>query len=344
MKVAIITDTHWCARKSSKVFQDYFELFYKDVFFPTLEQYGIDTVIHMGDAFDSRKSIDLSGLEWTKRVVLDPLSKYDVTLITGNHDCALKNSNRINSPDLLLKEYKNIKTYSEPTEINIGGLDILLLPWINQENEEKTFKLIEKTTCKCAMGHLELAGFRVNKQIVMEHGLESKLFAKFSKVFSGHYHTRSTDGKVFYLGNPYEMFWSDVKDERGFTIFDTETLEHTPINNPNRLFYNIYYNNDNYQTFDAREYENKVVKVIVRKKDNPTKFDKFIDKLYASNVTELKIVENFDISEISEFELDESEDTLTILNKYVDDSEINLDRNKIKNILKEIYQESCEMV
>ena len=344
MKVAIITDTHWCARKSSKVFQDYFELFYKDVFFPTLEQYGIDTVIHMGDAFDSRKSIDLSGLEWTKRVVLDPLSKYDVTLITGNHDCALKNSSRINSPDLLLKEYKNIKTYSEPTEINIGGLDILLLPWINQENEEKTFKLIEKTTCKCAMGHLELAGFRVNKQIVMEHGLESKLFAKFSKVFSGHYHTRSTDGKVFYLGNPYEMFWSDVKDERGFTIFDTETLEHTPINNPNRLFYNIYYNNDNYQTFDAREYENKVVKVIVRKKDNPTKFDKFIDKLYASNVTELKIVENFDISEISEFELDESEDTLTILNKYVDDSEINLDRNKIKNILKEIYQESCEMV
>ena len=121
MKVAIITDTHWCARKSSKVFQNYFELFYKNVFFPTLEQYGITTVIHMGDAFDSRKSIDLSGLEWTKRVVLEPLSKYDVTLITGNHDCALKNSNRINSPDLLLKEYTNIKTYSEPTEINIGG-------------------------------------------------------------------------------------------------------------------------------------------------------------------------------------------------------------------------------
>jgi len=344
MKIAIITDTHWCARKSSKVFQDYFELFYKNVFFPTLEQYGIDTVIHMGDAFDSRKSIDLSGLEWTKRVVLDPLSKYDVTLITGNHDCALKNSNRINSPDLLLKEYKNIKTYSEPIEVNIGGLDILLLPWINQENEEKTFKLIEKTTSKCAMGHLELSGFRVNKQIVMEHGLESKLFAKFSKVFSGHYHTRSTDGKVFYLGNPYEMFWSDVKDERGFTIFDTETLEHIHINNPNRLFYNIYYDNSNYQTFDTREYENKVVKVIVRKKDDPKKFDKFIDKLYSSNINELKIVENFQTSEFGEDEVNETEDTLTILNKYVEESDVNLDKSKIKNILKQIYQESCEMV
>jgi hypothetical protein len=194
------------------------------------------------------------------------------------------------------------------------------------------------------MGHLELAGFRVNKQIVMEHGLESKLFAKFSKVFSGHYHTRSTDGKVFYLGNPYEMFWSDVKDERGFTIFDTETLEHIHINNPNRLFYNIYYDNSNYQTFDTREYENKVVKVIVRKKDDPKKFDKFIDKLYSSNINELKIVENFQTSDFGEDEVNETEDTLTILNKYVEESDVNLDKSKIKNILKQIYQESCEMV
>jgi hypothetical protein len=194
------------------------------------------------------------------------------------------------------------------------------------------------------MGHLELAGFRVNKQIVMEHGLESKLFAKFSKVFSGHYHTRSTDGKVFYLGNPYEMFWSDVKDERGFTIFDTETLEHFHIDNPNRLFYNIYYDNSNYQTFDTREYENKIVKVIVRKKDDPKKFDKFIDKLYSSNITELKIIENFQTSEFEENEINENEDTLTILNKYVQESDVSLDKSRIKNILKQIYQESCEMV
>jgi len=174
--------------------------------------------------------------------------------------------------------------------------------------------------------------------------LESKLFAKFSKVFSGHYHTRSTDGKVFYLGNPYEMFWSDVKDERGFTIFDTETLEHFHIDNPNRLFYNIYYDNSNYQTFDTREYENKIVKVIVRKKDDPKKFDKFIDKLYSSNITELKIIENFQTSEFEENEINENEDTLTILNKYVQESDVSLDKSRIKNILKQIYQESCEMV
>ena len=52
MKIAIITDTHMGARKGSTHLHDYFELFYKNVFFPTLEENGIDTIIHMGDVFD----------------------------------------------------------------------------------------------------------------------------------------------------------------------------------------------------------------------------------------------------------------------------------------------------
>ena len=63
MRVAVITDTHYGARKGSKHLHDYFEKFYKDIFFPTLEKEGIETVIHMGDIFDSRKSIDLQSLE-----------------------------------------------------------------------------------------------------------------------------------------------------------------------------------------------------------------------------------------------------------------------------------------
>ena len=47
MKVAIITDTHYGARKGSKYLHDYFEKFYDDVFFPTLEAEGIDTVLSL---------------------------------------------------------------------------------------------------------------------------------------------------------------------------------------------------------------------------------------------------------------------------------------------------------
>jgi DNA repair exonuclease SbcCD nuclease subunit len=344
MRIAIITDTHYGARKGSKLFHDYFELFYKNVFFPTLEQYGIDTVIHMGDAFDSRKSIDYQSLEWAKRVVFEPLKNYQVHMIVGNHDSYYKNTNNTNSPQLLLKDYPNIQTYSDPSEIRVGNLDILLLPWICSENEEKTLKMIKKTKAKVAMGHLELQGFRVNSQIIMEHGLEANIFKDFSRVFSGHYHTRSNNGNVFYLGNPYQMFWTDVNDTRGFTIFDTETLEHIAIDNPYRMFYNIYYEDTNYQTFDTREYENKIVKVVVRKKSDTKKFEKFIDKLYSSNIAELKIIENFDIQEPEDFEAFESEDTISILNRYIQEAEINLDKSTIQKMMQEIYQEACELV
>jgi DNA repair exonuclease SbcCD nuclease subunit len=343
MKVAIITDTHYGCKKGSKYIHDYFELFYKNVFFPALKEYNVEAVIHMGDAFDSRKSIDYQSLEWSKRVVFDPLKKYEVHMIIGNHDTYYKNTNNINSPQLLLQTYSNIKTYSDPTEISVGGLKILLLPWINSENEEKTLKMIQKTSSKIAMGHLECQGFRVNRQLVMEHGLDSNIFKNFTKVFSGHYHTRSNNGCVFYLGNPYEMYWTDVNDTRGFHIFDTETLEHTSINNPYKLFYNIYYEDTPYQMFDATEYQNKIVKVIVRKKSKPKDFEKFIDKLYNVGIQELKIIENFEIQESEDFKVDEDENTLAILNRYIDDSEFNFDKSTIKNILQDLYKQASQV-
>ena len=344
MKIGIYTDSHYGAKKGSKHLHDYFELFYKNVFFPALEEHGVETVIHMGDAFDSRKSIDYQSLEWAKRVVFDPLKKYDVHMIVGNHDCYYKNTNNVNSPALLLKDYPNIKTYSSPTNTKVGGIDMTFIPWICSENYDETLKVIQKSKAKIAMGHLELKGFRVNKHLVMEeHGLEANLFSNFTKVFSGHYHTRSDNGRIFYLGNPYEMYWTDVNDTRGFHIFDTETLEHAPINNPYKLFYNIYYEDTPHQMFDATEYQNKIVKVIVRKKSKPKDFEKFIDKLYSIGVQELKIIENFEIQESEDFKVDEDENTLSILNRYIDDSEFNFDKIVIKNILQDLYQQASQV-
>lgn len=343
MKVAIITDTHYGARKGSKHLHDYFELFYDNVFFPALEEHNVGAVIHMGDAFDSRKSIDYQSLEWSKRVVFDRLAKYETHMIIGNHDCYYKNTNDVNSPELLLQTYPNITTYSSPTEVEIDNLKVLFIPWINAENFEDTVSCIKATSSVCAMGHLELNGFRAHRGHVMEDGMDCELFEKFTTVFSGHYHTRSDNGKIFYLGNPYEMFWNDVNDPRGFHIFDTDDLTLTQINNPYKLFYNIYYEDTPYQMFDASEYENKIVKVIVRKKSNPRSFEKFIDKLYITGVQDLKIVENFEIQESEDFEIDEEENTLSILNRYIEEAEMEFDKNIIKNIFQDLYKQACEV-
>ena len=346
MKVAIITDQHFGARKNSKLFHDYFLKFYNEVFFPRLEEEGVTTVVDMGDTFDSRKGIDFSALSWAKNNYYDRLRDMGVTVhtIVGNHTAYYKNTNEVNAVDLLLREYDNVKVYSKCEEVLLDKLKVLFIPWINAENYQSTVESVKVSTSVCAMGHLELNGFRAHRGHIMEEGLACDLFEKFDKVFSGHFHTRSDDGRIFYLGNPYEMFWNDANDKRGFTIFDTDTLKWEYVNNPNRMFYNIYYEDTNYQTFDTREYENKIVKVIVRKKSDLKKFEKFIDKLYASGVFELKVVENFQFQESEEFEAFESEDTLSILNRYIEESEINLEKSTIQRIVQEVYQEACEMI
>ena len=345
MKVAIITDQHFGCRKNSKLFHDYFLKFYNEIFFPTLEEQGITTVVDMGDTFDSRKGIDFSALSWAKDNYYDRLCDMgvDVHTIVGNHTAYYKNTNQVNAVDLLLREYLNVIVYSEPTEVVLDKLKVLFIPWINNENFENTVSCIKASSSVCAMGHLELNGFRAHRGHVMEDGMDCELFEKFSHVFSGHYHTRSNDGKIFYLGNPYEMFWNDVNDTRGFHIFDTETLEHTPVNNPFQMFHNVYYEDTPYQMIDTTKYENKIVKVIVRKKTNLKQFEKFIDKLYSSNIAELKVVENFLLVENEEFEAEESEDTMSILNRYIQEAEVDFDKSTITKILQEVYREACEV-
>ena len=345
MKVAIITDQHFGARKSSKFFHDYFKKFYDNVFFPYLKEHKITTIVNMGDTFDNRRNIDISSLEWAKVNYFDRLREMGITIHTviGNHDIYYKNTNDVSSVSLLLKEYDNVIIYPETQEIKLGRLKILLVPWINQENEKISIDAIQKSKAKIAMGHLELNGFQATRGHMMEDGMDIKYFDKFEKVYSGHYHTRSTDGKIYYLGNPYEMFWNDVKDDRGFHIFDTETLEHTPVNNPYRLFYNVYYDDTNHKLFNATEYKGKIVKVIVKKKTDQKEFEKFIDKLSAIGVQELKIVENFNIQGNDDFEVEETENTISILNRYIDESEIDCDKSIIKGILRKIYSQACEV-
>jgi DNA repair exonuclease SbcCD nuclease subunit len=210
MKIGLITDTHYNFRKANKAFHEYFAKFYNEVFFPTLKKNKIKTVIHLGDAFDNRKGIDYWALDWAKENVYDRFQYLGITVynIVGNHDAYYKNSNEINAIDTLLQQYYNVVRVSKPAEYIIEGMKTVLLPWICADNQKETFELLEKTESKVVFGHLELNGFSVYPGQYQQEGMDKKVFQKFDRVYSGHYHTRSDDGKIFYLGNPYQMFWS----------------------------------------------------------------------------------------------------------------------------------------
>lgn len=342
MKVALITDTHFNFKKGNKIFHEYFEKFYKNIFFPTLEKYGIDTVIHMGDIFDNRKNTDYWSIDWTKKVILEPLKKYNVYLTVGNHDIFYKNTTHLNSPVLLLDNYTNINVITSAKTINLKGTDILFLPWITSNDEQATFNHIRETSAKVAMGHLELNGFYPQRNHVQTGGMDNTIFSKFDRVFSGHYHTRSDNGKIFYIGNPYELYWADYNDKRGFAIFDTDTYELEYIDNPYQMFKIINYRDD--AVYNLNEYDNCIVKLIIKEKKDKIKYEKFLDWLLEQNIQDLKIIEDVIINDDIDVEQEvQNEDTLSLLKKYVDESEIQLNKIRIKEILNQIYKESFQM-
>jgi len=345
MKVAIITDQHFGFKKGSKLYLDYFQKFYDEIFFPKIEELGIKIVLDLGDTFDNRKGVDLFSLDWAKRHYFDRLSSLGIHLISivGNHTAYYKNTNEINTNDLLLREYNNIRLFSETTELDVGGQPVLFIPWINQENSDETYRKIKNSKCKVAMGHLELNGFIATHGHTMEHGADLDCYNKFTQVFSGHYHTRSSNGKIYYLGNPYEMFWSDVNDKRGFHIWDTQTLELKTINNPNQLYTIINYDDTPRQLTKFSDYTNKIVKVVVRQKSDEKEYDRFMDSLVKANPHDIKIIERTDHLVFDGEIYNQTEDTITLLDSYIDDLETNLDKNKIKGLMKEIYQTACEL-
>jgi len=346
VKVAIITDQHFGFKKGSKLYLDYFQKFYDEVFFPTIKKHKITTVLDLGDTFDNRKGCDLFSLDWAKRNYFDPLQQQGIDLVSiiGNHTAYYKNTNDINTNDLLLREYDNITIFSECTELEVGGLPILFIPWINQENSERTYKMIKESKAKVAMGHLELNGFIATHGHVMDVGADFECYDKFTHVFSGHYHTRSSNGKIYYLGSPYEMFWNDVNDKRGFHIYDTETLKLKTINNPNALYKIINYNDTPRQLFKFSDYNGKIVKVVVRQKTSEKEYDMFMDSLMKANPSDVKVVERTDDLVFGGDIVEQTEDTITLLDKYVDDLETNLNKSRIKGIIKKIYQEACEVI
>jgi hypothetical protein len=87
--------------------------------------------------------------------------------------------------------------------------------------------------------------------------------------------------------------------------------------------------------------KNCYVKVVVVNKINPYLFDILINRLYQIGPIDITIAEDFTEQEdIQDDDVDQAEDTTTILNKYVDNLTTDLEKDKIKNLLRGLYVEA----
>ena len=343
-KIAIFNDTHFGARNDSQIFNDYFYHFYDDIFFPYLIKNNIKTCIHLGDVLDKRKQVSYRIAKDFRERLLERFVEQDIKvhMIAGNHDCFMLNTNKINSlSELIGDKYPNIKVYSESEVVNIDGLDILLVAWINSENHDATMKLLQTAKADVCMGHLEINGFEMYSGEHIKSGYTKEMFKRFEKVLSGHFHKKSDDGHIYYLGCPYEITWHDYNCPKGFHIFDTETKALTQIQNPYKMFAKIFYKEG--MDIDFSKYENKFIKVMVVERGEPLLFDAFMENLNKVNTHDIKVVENFDQINIDEAVLENSEDTIKLINQYVDEYEETLDKKKMKSLLKDLYEQAEEL-
>ena len=351
MKVGIITDTHFGGKNDNLQFASFQRRFYEGTFFPILRREGVSTILHLGDVFDRRKYSNYQSLALAKEMFFDPAKDFKIHMLVGNHDAYFKNSNHINSVSLTCKEYDNITVYQDiPEVIEIEGHHILLVPWIAPAHRTTALNLLSKAKADIVMGHLEINGSEMHPGLYCDHGLERDLFKRYERVFSGHYHTQQDDGHIRYLGAPYEITWNDYNTAKGFHIYDTATREFEFYQNPHRMFKKIFYDDSQQDVLnmDLTEYENTYVKIFVVNKTDFYTFDKFVDRCYnEGDFYELKIVEDFSVldpNSIADEALEEVEDTLTLLEKYVDEIDSqSLDKKKLNRLLKMLYIESQEV-
>ena len=358
MKIAILNDTHFGIHNNSPLFFDYQRTFYEDVFFPYLKENNIRHIWHLGDFFDHRKQININTLFSTRKMFLEPLVENGIfmTIIPGNHDTFYKNTIRVTSLKELLGYFTgNIEIIMNPKVKRFDKTEVAFIPWITNENYNETMRFLHVTDVPVVCAHLELTGFDLMKGMKSHDGMDPSIFRKFDKVLTGHFHTKSHQDNIYYLGSQMEFTWSDWNDNKYFHVYDTEINEIIPVRNPHTLFAKIFYKDEigkNLDKFSFSDYNGKFIKIIVEEKNDAYLFETFIDRLQQNvkNLHELKIIESYshfipaDSEEIFNLEEEEASslsiDTTQLMINYIDYIETSLNKDKLKKHFMGLHAEA----
>lgn len=356
-RIPVITDQHFGSRGDSRVLYDNQEKFYTEIFWPAIDaEKNVKTILCLGDVTDRRRFINYQTLSFAKHMFFEPARARNITVhwVLGNHDLPYKHSLALSSHEAF-KEYPNVILYRTATVLSLEGTEILLMPWLCEENEKASMKVLAGYNGSVVAGHFEFGGFEMYRGVTNEHGLSTDAFKHFPLVMSGHYHHKSSRGNIHYLGAPYQMTWADYGDPHGFHWWTPSTHALTFMENPHHLFYKFVYDDEGKKgtyvkqllsEMSAQNLSQRIVKVMVRKKTQPIWYETFADAVMKLGCYDVQFVDDsaWTPEQIPQEAANESLDTLSTIHWYVQslpwaNTELQQD---VTDLMTSLYQEAAE--
>ena len=231
-RIWLITDTHLGVRSNSREWMDNIESYFYDFFIPTLKKHYKpgDVLMHCGDVFDSRQSINLYVMNKGISIFEEISNILPIYMIIGNHDIFMKSSNEINSLKVF-KNFKNITVFEDPEKIMFGKRSALLMPWRENHQAEAAVLSNPDNFAELLFCHTDVKGFTFNKMQRIEDGNEPDTYDKYQRVYSGHIHWAQKFKNIRMLGSPYQITRSDNGNTKSIWLLDLENLEETQFEN-----------------------------------------------------------------------------------------------------------------
>ena len=255
---------------------------------------------------------------------------------------------------MLLRGSEHVNIIDSCQTIKYGSCTFACVPWITDDNEKESLAFIKDAQADVLLGHLELQGFTIYLTDTSHKGLTRNLFQKFEKTLLGHFHTRSNQDEVYYLGAPWQNTWIDWGDRKGFHVFDTETRELEFIPNENEMFVKILYDKftdpKELEQFNFKACRNKYVRLRLTRDDyNPLNVERFVNRINKENPISVQVVEDMPLTYEDDAVLKDLEngkieggDTKTLIQKAVKNTSLSsdVDKNDLTKILITLYEKT----
>lgn len=334
-KALIIGDPHTGTKKIYSKFID-MQRDEWDYIHELCEGNEIDYVIVVGDMSNDRNKMDVSIMYELKRHLIKKNTKLKYIFIAGNHDCFYKNTNEICSVELLFEDFDNVRIIkNKPFEKN----GCLFIPWMNKENNDECLEIIKQSSSKYCFGHFDINGFMMTRGVECTNGLNRSIFKKFERVYSGHYHLKSDEGNISYVGSLMQLNWNDFGDKKRMILLDFETGEERKIDTKSGNIFQKVYINDEDKLLEPESYSNCFLKIYINrkmKKKDETWLAKVLDTCIKAEVIDNTIIqENVDLDLHNE----EFSDILKGFMKLQEELETK-DKKSVSNILLKIHNEA----